>query len=324
MLRDILNGDPQVEAWLEVVRAASPDVLVIGDFDYDLYGVALGALAERLGAYPHRFSRRPNRGRDSGRDLNRNGRYGEAEDAEGYGTFAGQGGMAVLSRYPILSEDMRDFSDVPWSGVPDALTVGDGGDPTRLSTTVHWELPVQVAPGNVLRLLIWHGTAPVFDGPKDRNGRRNHDETRFWQLYIDGDIGEAPAQPFVVVGTANADPADGESRKEAIRDLLAHPRLQDPQPMSRGGEDAALRDGGVNARHRGAARLDTVDWPDGPGDPGNLRVDYILPSSDQRVAGSGVFWPVADDSISEAVALASRHRLIWVDIERGDRLADGR
>ena len=29
-----------------------------------------------------------------------------------------------------------------------------------------------------------HPTPPVFDGPEDRNGRRNHDEIRFWADYV--------------------------------------------------------------------------------------------------------------------------------------------
>lgn len=322
MLRDILKGDPQIEAWVTVVQANDPDVLVIGDIDFDLHGVALAALADRLGDYPYRFTRRPNRGLDSGRDLNANGRFGEPEDAEGYGDFAGQGGMAVLSRVPILEDDMRDFTGFAWGDIPDDLRVGDGLDPTLLSTTVHWDLPLALGSGKVLRLLIWHGTAPVFDGPEDRNGRRNHDETRFWQLYIDGRLGEAPAAPFVVIGTANADPLDGESRPEAIRALLRHPALRDLAPESIGAREAAARDGGVNAQHVGAADLDTVDWPDDAGDPGNLRVDYVLPSVDLSVLAQGVVWPSDDDPFSQAVTAASRHRLIWVDVEMGDRLAD--
>ena len=35
-----------------------------------------------------------------------------------------------------------------------------------------------------LHLLISHPTPPAFDGPEDRNGRRNHDEIRFWSDYL--------------------------------------------------------------------------------------------------------------------------------------------
>ncbi len=309
---------------MRVVRAANPDVLVVGDFDYDLNGVALAALAERLEDYPHQFTRRPNRGLDGGRDLDQDGRLDGPGDAEGYREFAGQGGMAVMSRLPFDERAVLDFSDFAWADLPDALGTGDGLDPHRLSTTVHWDVPVVFPDGDRLHLLVWHATAPVFDGPEDRNGRRNHDETRFLHMYISGAL-DYPAPPqFVVIGTANADPFDGESRPEALHALLRDPLVRDPKPSSIGGRVAAARDAGVNNTHRGPAEQDTVDWSDDPGDPGNLRVDYVLPAARLTVTGSGVFWPEPETSLGRDVALASRHRLVWVDIEIGDRLADRR
>ncbi len=305
------------------MRAADADVLVLGDVDYDLKGVALRTLSDRIGDYPHRFTARPNRGLQSGRDLDGDGRAGGPGDAEGYGEFAGQGGMAVLSRFPIDVDSVRDFSAFLWADFPGHLAVGDGRDPTRLSTTVHWDVPVRMPDGGRLHLLVWHGTAPVFDGPEDRNGRRNHDETRFWQLYLDGDIVLPPPRDFVLAGTANADPFDGESRSEAIRALLDHPAVAEPRADSPGGTEAARRDGGVNDVQAGPANLDTVDWPDGPGDPGNLRVDYVLPAAHLTVLESGVLWPEEATSLGSDVRLASRHRLVWVDLEMGDRRADG-
>ena len=41
-----------------------------------------------------------------------------------------------------------------------------------------------VAPWSV-RCALHHPTPPVFDGPDDHNGTRNHDEIRFWSDYID-------------------------------------------------------------------------------------------------------------------------------------------
>ena len=35
-----------------------------------------------------------------------------------------------------------------------------------------------------VHFLVSHPTPPVFDGPEDRNGTRNHDEIRFWADYI--------------------------------------------------------------------------------------------------------------------------------------------
>ena len=37
-----------------------------------------------------------------------------------------------------------------------------------------------------LHLLAHHPTPPVFDGPEDRNGRRNHDEAALWTAWLDG------------------------------------------------------------------------------------------------------------------------------------------
>ena len=57
-------------------------------------------------------------------------------------------------------------------------------------------------------------------------------------------------------------------------------------------------------------------WPDAkPNDPGNLRVDYILPSRSLQVIASGLHWPGPDqpDALEQAET-ASRHRLIWIDI----------
>ncbi|MEM6384659.1 MAG: endonuclease/exonuclease/phosphatase family protein [Pseudomonadota bacterium] len=313
-MRDILKNDPQIEAWVRVVEAVKPDVLVIGDFDYDLNAVALRALSKRLEGQFYYFTRRPNRGFDSGRDLNGNGRLGEPADAEGYAEFAGQGGMGVLSRFPILADDLNDFSALDWWDLPETKYIDDGRSPRRLSTTVHWDLPVLLPSGEVLSLLIWHATAPVFDGPEDRNGRRNHDETQFWVRYVDALTESKPERPFLVMGTANADAHDGESLPGAIRALLSHPGLQDTRPSSEGGREASLRDVGVNLFHQSPATLDTVDWPDDTGAPGNLRVDYVLPASGLDVEGSGVFWPETGAALSAEAALASRHRLVWVDI----------
>lgn len=301
MLRDILGGDEQVRDVVRVIRAADADVLVLGDVDFDLHGVALGELAALAGGYPHRFAAMPNRGMQSGRDLDGDGRTGGPGDAVGYGDFAGQGGLAVLSRLPL--GEVRDFSDFAWSDLPGHIRLGDGGDPLRLSTTAHWDVPVTLPDGSAVHLLTWHATAPVFDGPEDRNGRRNHDETAFWSAYLTGELPWAPPGRFVVAGFANADPAAGEARPGALRALLADPRVQDPRPKSASGG------------------LATVDWPEGPG---TLRVDYVLPAAGLTVAGSGVLWPGADELLGGHVRRASRHRLVWVDLEMGDSLSDGR
>ena len=321
LLRDILKADAQVEAVVRVVQAADADVLVLADIDYDLTHVALNALADRIGGYPHRFARRPNRGLASGRDLDGDGRIGGPDDAEGYAEFSGQGGLAILSRLPLDMDRVRDFTAFAWADLPGNIAPGDGRDPSRLGRTGHWDVPVILEGGQRVHILTWHATAPVFDGPEDRNGRRNHDEAAFWLAYLDGQLADPPPEDFVLAGVANADPVDGESRPAALRMLLE--RLQDTRPESAGGVLAAAEDGAINATHRGGAQYDTADWEEGPRRPGNLRVDYVLPAPHLKVLDSGVFWPLPDALLGDDVRLASRHRLVWVDIEVPDRTGHG-
>ena len=308
LLRDILDGDPQAEAVAEVVAHAAPDVLILQGIDYDHGQAALSALRDLIEAegmaYPHIFSLRPNSGMASGHDLDGDGRLGEPEDAQGYGWFAGEGGMAILSRHPVDLAGVQDFSDLLWKDLPGAIPdEGMNAEVQRLSSVGHWAVPITIGDRR-LTLLTFHATPPVFDGPEDRNGRRNHDEIRFWQLYLDGAFGAAPTQRFVIAGDANLDPFDSDGRQEAIRALLADPRLQDPMPRSAGAAMAA------DQGHAGPDAADTVDW-DGPG---RLRVDYVLPSADWTVAASGVVWPAPGAEGHEAALTASRHRLVWVDL----------
>ena len=60
--------------------------------------------------------------------------------------------------------------------------------------------------------------------------------------------------------------------------------------------------------------LDTADWPGAEaeeGGPGNLRVTYVLPSSDWEGAEAGVLWPAPGEPLAEAAAAAGPHRLVW-------------
>lgn len=317
LLADILKGNDQVEAAVKVIATVAPDVLLLAGFDWDLEGRALAAFADRLDnvglSFPYRFAPRPNAGLESGLDLDGNGRLGEARDSQGYGAFTGQGGMALLSRLPL--GEARDFSAFLWAELPGARLPEKAGAPfpsaearaaQRLSSVGHWDVPVETSAGPI-HLLAFAATTPVFDGPEDQNGRRNADEIVFWQRLLDGALPfDPPAGPVVILGDANLDPEDGDGRREVIRALLADPRLQDPRPASAGGVAAA------NPGQSGAPGLDTADWSDP--NPGNLRVDYVLPDAGLSVTDAGVFWPAPGEPLAELALLASRHRLVWVDV----------
>lgn len=312
LLRDLMrDDDPQIAAAVAVIAEVSPDILLLTGFDWDYQGIALNRFVARLADagvhYGYVHAPRPNTGMATGLDIDGNGRTGDARDAQGYGRFNGESGMALLSRLPPVTPEIRDFSDFLWQDLPDALIDGaelssDARAIQRLSTTGHWDVPVRTLSGTRLSLRAFAATPPVFDGPEDRNGRRNHDETAFWLRYAEGRLPVKPAPgPFVVLGSIDLDPVDGEGRRGALDALLA--RLGDTRPRGAGGQAAA------NPGHRGDPALDTAEYGD---PPGNLRVDYVLPSPDLTVTGAGVWWPLGP--AQETARQASRHRLVWVDI----------
>jgi endonuclease/exonuclease/phosphatase family metal-dependent hydrolase len=322
LLQAIVGGkDAQVAATVAVIAHVNPDVILLTGFDWDYGQAALSAYADRLAqagaAYPFRFSFMPNTGMPTGLDLDGDGRMGGSGDAQGFGAFTGQGGLAVLSRLPVDATASHDFSGFLWRNLPggqaNVAGLPAGAAPIlRLAETGAWDLVLTRPGGATLHLLAFAASPPVFDGPEDRNGRRNHDQIAFWQALLDDRLPMPPPKgPFVLLGDANLDPTDGDGLHTAIRALLADPRLSDPAPSSPGAFEAALLP--LNAGHAGDPGRPTVLW-DKPGQPGSLRVDYVLPSIELAVTGAGVFWP-AQGEPGAADAAASRHRLVWVDLD---------
>lgn len=343
-LQEELEGGNSVQARkiAQILQRVRPDVVLLNEVDYDSSGKTVQLFRQQYLEisqgnqpplhYQHTFLAPVNTGIPSGIDLDRNGETGQPGDAFGFGRFPGQYGMLVLSRYPIDEKRARTFQKFPWKKMPGALLPVDpsSSEPYypaeavgvfRLSSKSHWDVPIQ-AGENMIHLLASHPTPPVFDGPEDRNGRRNHDEIRLWADYIRpsrsnylvDDHGQrgglARGAHFVIAGDMNADPLDGDTVPGAIGQLLDQRKVNSRQiPASTGA--VAFRDTGANADHRGSARNDTADFPDQG--PGNLRVDYVLPSRSLRVLESGVFWPPAGEPAS-ALLDASDHRLVWVDV----------
>jgi endonuclease/exonuclease/phosphatase family protein len=333
--------DPQARKVAEIVQRVRPDVLLLNEFDYVAGGAAVDAfranyLAHGQGGadpidYPYTYTGPVNTGVPSGMDLDNDGTIGGGNDAYGFGAFPGQYGMVVLSKYPI--GQARTFQRFRWIDLPGARLPDDPATPQpadwyspaeqqslRLSSKSHWDLPIDVG-GRTVHFLTSHPTPPSFDGPEDRNGLRNQDEIRFWadyvtpgradHIYDDAGVsgGLAPGARFVIAGDQNSDPVDGDST--GARQILRAPRVIDPRPGSAGAVEASETQGGANENQLGDPFFDTGDFNDNA--PGNIRVDYVLPSAPLIPLRAGVFWPTAADELAR-LNDTSDHHLVWVDL----------
>jgi hypothetical protein len=342
LVTDLSTPDnAQAREVAEVIQRNRPDVLLINEFDYAPAAVNLfranylarGQNGARPINYPYAFIAPSNTGVLTGFDLDRNGSTNTGNDAHGFGLFEGQYGMLVLSKYPIDTRDARTFQHFLWKDMPNAMLPDDPATAApkdwyspeilnvlRLSSKSHWDLPIRVGRETV-HFLVSHPTPPTFDGAEDRNGTRNYDEIRFWADYVTPGKGRyiyddkgrrgglSPRAKFVVAGDNNSDPLDGDSVPGAIDQLLDAPRVIETRPGSRGGVLAAQEQGGANATQEGNPYFDTADFNDTA--PGNLRVDYVLPSKGLAPVHASVYWPTGElGRLNDA----SDHHLVAVDI----------
>ena len=345
----------------EVIQRVRPDVLLINEFDPFQNGdLGVNPGAENLFRdnflevpqndaqpidFPYAFIAASNTGVPTGMDLDNSGAVGGGNDAFGFGAFPGQFGMVVYSKYPIDYGNVRTFRLFKWKDMPGNLIPTPFYSPAeveilRLSSKSHWDVPLLIG-GKTVHFLVSHPTPPVFDGAEDRNGRRNHDEIRFWADYISPGKSEyiyddegaygglKPGELFVIAGDQNSDPLDGDSVPGAIQQLIEHPLVNTKvTPSSAGAVEAAALQGGANATHRSDPRFDTADFADSA--PGNLRADYVLPRKSLQIVDAGVFWPVQADPLFRLTGVftpgfpgvwglvggfpTSDHRSVWVDV----------
>ena len=321
------------------------DVLLLNEVDTPpedpLSGVRplLDLIAEKSGEGANGYTpvvRPTNTGVPSGFDLDNNGQtvsepgsraYGG--DCFGYGEYPGQYGMVLLVREPFRVDEagVRTFAEFLWKDMPGAhlpSKVGGEGwyseeelEVFRLQSKTMMDVPVIAPCGAVVHMICSHPTPPVFDGPEDRNGKRNHDEIRMIADYLSGkgylkdDEGDATALGvdalFFVLGDLNADPDEGDSFNRAIGQLLDHPRM---------GLSIAPA---MEQNFRDGERYDMDDTSSF-----GMRVDYVLPSEGLRWVGARVAPRLSDlDKMHEMridgqdhppVVCPSDHFPVYVDV----------
>lgn len=345
LAKDLANNDQQAVKVSRIIRTIQPDILLLNEFDFDAAHLSLKifqgdylqsdildpSLAKAV--YPFSYTNVVNTGVASGMDIDGNGKIGGGGDSFGFGQFPGQYGMVVLSKYPIMTKEVRTFQNLLWHKIPNPATpiFKDGQSwysesvwkAMRISSKSHWDIPINVN-GKVIHLLASHPTPPAFDGPEDRNGKRNHDEIKLWAEYLTNkntdwltdDSGNAggleQSETFVIVGDLNADPADGGSNNRAIQQLLGHPRVNSQfTPGSVGAVRASSNQKKANLNHTGNPEFDTADFSDRV--VGNLRADYVLPSTQLEVNAGAVVWPVAGHPLFDDIDCTD-HRMVWLDL----------
>jgi len=319
----------QLRAATTIIQKVRPDILVINEIDHDydfpndlsrnarLFRDNWLNRGDAAVDYPYVYAAPCNTGIRAGFDFDNDGVIADSTlvgtrlhgvDCFGYGAYPGQYSMALLSRFPIDAKNARTFQKFLWQDLPDnhippGFYSKEELAVFRLSSKSHWDVPIRVGE-KTLHLFLSHPTPPGFDGPEDRNGRRNFDEIKFWVHYIENHAalyddngvrgGYSQNEPYLIAGDMNAAPDappayDGIN---AITQLLSLPNLQDP--------------------FAGVARNGTAQFGDRP----PMRIDYLLPSKEIRILDQGVFWPKREEDQAgfELAEKASDHRLVWVDI----------
>ena len=336
LISALKSDHQQIKNIAEIIQRINPDIILLNEFDYSNdNGKAIQLLINDYLAvsqqgqlkqnFPYYYQAPVNTGVKTPFDLNGDKKITSPVDTYGFGHFPGHFGMVLLSKYPIDSEKVRTFQKFKWKDMPNALMPVDpktekpwysdeAWQGFRLSSKSHWDIPVTVD-GQEIHILASHPTPPVFDGPEDRNGKRNHDEIRFWRDYLTPEAshyiyddnkqygGIKEDAPFVILGDLNASATEGDAINSSIWALLTHKNVQDPMPMSHGGKK--------HSTENPLAKHHTAYW--------RMRADYVLPSkSGFNIVDSGVFWPTAESPefrLIKSRHASSDHRLVWVDVQ---------
>ncbi len=339
--KDLEQGsDEQIKIIAEIIQRTHPDILVLQEFDYDAKGANLQLFQQNYLSkshhystpihYPYRYAAPSNTGVMMKGLINDNKQH-TPKDCYGYGQYPGQYAFSILSKYPIVKEEIRTFQYFLWKDMPQPLLPFHEDatpffsqevlDIFRLSSKNHVDIPIQIN-NKIIHVIAAHPTPPIFDGAEYLNRKRNHDEIRLIADYIADENndylyddkgkkgGIDKNSSFIVFGDLNADPNDGNSYPGAIEQLLTHPKIN--REVALGKKTPASR-GAITQVQRypcnGKRQYHTYVF--------GLRLDYVLPSTDLSVKASGVYWLDLLDRLNYLTygKEGSDHRLVWLDIQ---------
>jgi hypothetical protein len=339
-------ADEQASAAAEVIARFKPDIISINELQFDIQGLPTASmpgapsgttygnfngngddntkrLADRIAAIDPEATYS-----NTLLTIGNSGFYWEGDDLgldwyilRGWGEWRGRHNTGILSRYPILYDQVRVITDVAWDSLPEnniALMKSETGIDVPPGFPVFEKslnvVPVQVGE-QVIYVVLLHPVAPAFD---PINVYRNSDELRALAMFLDGTLPGVEPLPegakFFVVGDLNADPDEGDSLPGAIQRIIEHPLLAVSYPAGAGTKG---QNGEYNSYLSGCGHDDGTMVGD-PADRWQMQLDYVLPSATIGLAKSSIlFWPdhVSERDDFDLSCRASDHKFLMVEVE---------
>ncbi|MCF3098365.1 endonuclease/exonuclease/phosphatase family protein [Aeromonas australiensis] len=334
----------QIRNVAEIIQRTRPDVFLLNEFDNDGKGESTADLkafndnylahaqhAEVTAiSYPVLQNLATNTGLMSGYDLNLDGKVNSGpDDAWGFGNYHGQYAMAVMSKYPIDTQQIRTFQKFKWKDMPGEQNpiIDDCNNPKvkipasrqcgdawyddaawqqfPLSSKNHADVPVRVKTDKgeeVIHFLISHPTPPIFGNAARHNVKHNRAEVAFWNDYVKGlgymtddkgtKGGLAKNAKFVIAGDLNADPLTGDGDLTAIQALLDNALMN--QDITNGTQ-IPVSEGGPECLSKGTDCKRNLNRPSPERitSSSGLQLDHLIPSANLNAVKSGVFWPAS-------------------------------
>jgi len=342
------DADQQVNAAAEVIARFNPDIVDINELQYDIEGLPTGdmpgaaypvepggidggaenaqRLADRIAAanpdatYDHVLITVGN----SGMWWDDTGDF-DSWSLRGWGDWEGRFNTAVLSKFPILRDEVRVISDLAWEDLPDNQLadmeaeigmVPPAGFPLFEKALII--VPVDLGTETLYLVLLHPVASPSrFDVI---NPYRNYDELHALALFLDGTLPGVEPLPagakFIISGDLNADPdsSDSDGIAGAAQLVTEHPSVVAVFPEGAGTEG---RNGEYNTYMSGCGNDDGETVED-PRDAFQLQLDYILPSvTIGEPIDQAIFFPDFQSAREDfdLACYASDHRFLWADLD---------